>query len=117
MPLKKLSILLLAAALSACSAEKPSPEGVWLEPVPGMPGKVQGFDLQKDGKAASVNMATLQYESWEKDGNTLTLRGKSLGNHQTISFTETLHIEQLTNETLIIKDGDATRTYHRPSRP
>ena len=81
-----------------------------------MPGKVQGFDLQKGGKAASVNMATLQYESWEKDGNTLTLRGKSLGNHQTISFTETLQIEQLTNETLIIKDGDATRTYHRPSQ-
>lgn len=116
MPLKKLSILLLAAALSACSTEKPSPEGVWLEPVPGMPGKVQGFDLQKDGKAASVNMATLQYENWEKDGNTLTLRGKSLGNHQTISFTETLQIEQLTNETLIIKNGDTIRTYHRPSR-
>lgn len=117
MSLSKLPLLLLATVLFACSAEKPALEGAWLEPIPGMPGKMQGFELQKDGRAASVNMATLQYESWEKDGDTLILRGKSLGNHQTISFTETLKIEQLTNETLIVKDSNAARTYRRSSRP
>lgn len=117
MSLSKLPLLLLAAALFACSAEKPALEGAWLEPVPGMPGKMQGFELQKDGRAASLNMATLQYESWEKDGDTLILRGKSLGNHQTISFTEALKIEKLTNETLIVKDGDTAKTYRRSSRP
>lgn len=117
MPLKKLSILLLAAALSGCSAERPSLEGIWLEPVPGMPGKTQGFDLQKNGKAASINMATLLYESWEKDGETLTLCGKSLGNRQTIPFVETWQIEELTNETLKIKEDSRTRTYRRTILP
>lgn len=37
----------------------------WLEPVPAQFGRQQGFILDEDGSAESVNMATLEYESWQ----------------------------------------------------
>lgn len=43
-------------------------EGKWTEPVPGMGNQMQGIELKEDGKASSINMATLQYEKWEKKG-------------------------------------------------
>lgn len=33
--------------------------GGWEEPVPGQPGRFQGYRLNKDGTASSINMATL----------------------------------------------------------
>lgn len=43
-------------------------EGKWTEPVPDMENQMQGIELKEDGKASSINMATLQYEKWEKKG-------------------------------------------------
>ncbi len=40
-------------------------EGTWLEPIPGMENRLQGFKLEDNGKASSVNMATLLYDSWK----------------------------------------------------
>ena len=88
-------------------------EGSWIEPVPGMPEMVQGITLENGGKATSINMATLQYESWEKNGDKLVLSGKSIGNHQTISFSDTLQIEELTTENLVLKKGDLVIKYQR----
>ncbi|MGN1256279.1 MAG: lipocalin family protein, partial [Bacteroidaceae bacterium] len=42
----------------------PQIEGTWLQPIPGMPEQVQGITLNEDGKAESVNMATLKYKTW-----------------------------------------------------
>lgn len=64
-------------------------------PVPGQPGKVQGFRLEEGGKASSINMATLVYEGWKRDGDVLTVSGKSVGNRQTIPFTENFRIVKL----------------------
>ena len=58
----------------------------WGEPIPGMPGKVQGFRLEADGGASSVNMATLTTERWKREGDRLILEGKSIGNGQTIEY-------------------------------
>lgn len=54
------------ALLPACNGA--SIEGAWVEPVPGMENMQQGFVLEPDGTASSINMATLQYESWKKRG-------------------------------------------------
>lgn len=43
-------------------------EGKWTEPVPDMENQMQGIELKEGGKASSINMATLQYEKWEKKG-------------------------------------------------
>lgn len=67
----------------------------------------------KGGKASSINMATLQYEKWEKKGNMLILSGKSIGNHETISFTDTLTIEELTENKLTLKKGSLTINYQK----
>lgn len=72
-----LSILSGLLLFSACS-EQISIEGSWVEPVPGMPDMQQGFTLEPGGKASSIQMATLQYESWKKEGNHLILSGKSI---------------------------------------
>jgi len=51
--------------LSACNGV--NIEGAWVEPVPGMEEMQQGFVLAPGGKASSINMATLQYESWKEE--------------------------------------------------
>jgi|GEM_PF-5662323 uncharacterized lipoprotein NlpE involved in copper resistance len=80
--------------------------GDWVEPVPGMPGHTQGVSLKEDGTAESINMATLRYEQWDRTDNILFLKGKSIGNGQTIDFTDTLLIKGLTADSLtVIRDG------------
>lgn len=101
----------LAAFISACSHS--GIEGQWVERIPGMEGMIQGINIEKDGKASSINMATLQYDAWKKEGDKLILSGKSIGNHQTISFTDTLTIEKLTADKLILKKGDMTIKYRK----
>lgn len=102
---------MLAIAFTACSDN--NIEGEWVEPVPGMENLMQGINLAKGGKAASINMATLQYEKWEKKGNKLILSGKSIGNHTTGSFTDTLVIEKLTENELTLKRGNLTIKYRK----
>ena len=89
-------------------------DGTWVEPVEGMPGQVQGFRLDGNGTASSVNMATLVYESWALGGaDTLLLMGRSIGNGQTLPFTDTLGIVRLTADSLILSDRGRIRAYAR----
>ncbi|MCM1300887.1 MAG: lipocalin family protein [Alistipes senegalensis] len=101
--------------LAACGeAEHPRIEGSWVEPVPGMEHTMQGIRLEKEGKASSINMATLQYERWERTGDRLILTGKSIGNHQTLPFTDTLEIRTLTADELVLERNDGcTARYER----
>lgn len=73
----------------------------------------QGIKIEFKGKATSINMATLQYETWENKGDKLILTGKSIGNRQTLSFTDTLTIEKLTQDSLILNKGNYTLRYAR----
>ena len=109
--MKKLLSVLFALFLIACT--NPDISGTWTQPVPNMPTMTQGFILNPDGTAKSVNMATLQYETWTLNGNELTMTGRSIGNGQTIEFTQNYEIEKLTSDTLILRDGDVTYTYTR----
>lgn len=108
---KSLCGFMLAIAFTACNDNKI--EGEWVEPVPGMENLMQGVNLAKGGKATSINMATLQYEKWEKKGDMLILSGKSIGNHTTNSFTDTLVIEKLTENELTLKKGSLTIRYQK----
>ena len=115
MQLKTIAAAALASrCMAACSGgQEASPlVGGWVQPVPGMEQQNQGFRLAEDGTASSVNMATLQYEAWEETGDgLLVLRGKSIGNGQTISFADTLTIEKLTPDSLTLKKGDLMLSY------
>lgn len=102
---------LMTIIATACSSS--GIEGKWVEPVPGMENQVQGMNLEKGGKASSINMATLQYEKWKKRGDKLILSGKSIGNHETCSFTDTLAIEKLTESELTLKKDGLTINYQK----
>lgn len=102
-------------ALAACSSNA-TLEGQWVEPVPGLENNVQGFSLEADGKASSINMATLQYKTWKQEGQSLLLSGESIGNAQTIAFTDTLVIERLTQDSLILKKGSLSLKYSRQAK-
>ncbi len=103
----------LAGALVACDPGI-TIEGRWVEPIPGMKG-VQGFELKKGGEASSINMATLRYKSWEQSGQSLILSGKSIGNGVSASFSDTLTIERVTADSLVLKRGDLSLIYSRPA--
>lgn len=103
--------LMTVVAFTACGGN--DIEGKWVEPVPGLENQMQGVNLEKGGKASSINMATLQYEKWEKKGELLILSGKSIGNAQTISFSDTLTIEKLTKDELTLKKGSQTINYQK----
>lgn len=103
--------MVAATMIAACSA--PSIEGQWVESIPGMENEVQGLNLEAGGVASSINMATLQYEKWEKKGDWLILSGKSIGNHMTIPFTDTLVIDRLTDNELVVTRGTLTMSYRK----
>ena len=81
--------LIAIAVLCAACHDKTTLTGDWIEPVPGNTNTIQGFSLKENGEATSINMATLQYKSWAQEDNRLILSGESIGNQQTISFSDT----------------------------
>lgn len=134
----KTSLLIMLFAFAACGEKKnnsaSTPQlsvketehvsdkliGSWVAPVNGMPDMVEGMKLDEGGVASSINMATLIYKSWQSTGNNkdentdyLILSGKSVGNGITIDFTDTLKINKLTADSLIVTNGDYTRAYYR----
>jgi len=109
--MKHLLLITLTLLLSAC--HKDQLEGTWLQPIPGQTDSYQGFTLHPDGQAVSVNMNTLQYENWQKKDDTLILKGKSIGNGQTIDITEEFTIKQLDDEHLSLQLGSFTTNYTR----
>ena len=104
--------LLALGSLSACNNTS-ALIGEWTEPVPGMENMIQGFKLEEGGKASSINMATLKYKTWEQQGDLLILTGESIGNGQTISFSDTLTIKKATQNELTIQDRNIEKTYTR----
>ncbi len=110
--MKKFFILGLGLILCSCGEDN-SIYGKWVEPVPNMPEIKQGFYLEQGGRAESINMATLQYESWEERDGNLILKGKSIGNHQTIDFTEEYEIVSIDKDTLKLKRDDWEIEYKR----
>lgn len=109
--MKKLLSVLFALFLVACN--NPDITGTWVQPVPNLPDMVQGFTLGENGVATSVNMATLQYDTWTLNGDELTMTGRSIGNGQTIKFSETYILEKLSPDTLVLRNGDMELTYTR----
>ena len=109
-----IACLLLGLGFTAC---KPSLTGTWVEPAEenSVVGEV-GFTLQKDGTVTPINMGYREYNAWEKVGDQLILLGDYKGTNPH-AFADTLWIEELTKEHLILKDfGNYTVTYQRVER-
>lgn len=87
--------------------------GAWVQPNPIDAERVQGFNLYVEGDASSINMSTLLYEEWSIDGRELTLSGRSIGNGQTLDFSETWSIERLDARELVIRQGDRVEKFSK----
>ena len=92
-----------AAAKVATDPTYAEAVGKWTMPDPIDPEGVMGIEILIEGQARSINMATLRYTSWELQGEAgkILLKGQSVGNGQTIDFTET---------GIIAKDADGVYT-------
>ena len=58
-------------------------------------------------------MATLAYDTWTIEGNCLILGGKSIGNGQTIDFSDTLVVVRLSADTMVLRMGAMDFEYTR----
>lgn len=90
--------------------------GSWLEEKNESRNYVQGFKLNSDGTASSIGTATLQYEKWTIDGNKLVLSGKSIGNGQTINFSDDLQIIEINSHIMKTKRSNGYQViYYKTS--
>ena len=88
--------------------------GSWVQPIPGMEDQIQGIKLDKGGRAESINMYTLVYESWQHKGNQLILQGKSIGNGQAIDFEVIYVIKKLSRDELVLQaEGEEEQVFER----
>ena len=81
--MKQIALPLFLGGLIACSPKTAVNEtdllGNWTEILPPSSNFVQGMTLAKEGKASSIGMATLQYESWQLlSDEQLVLSGKKV---------------------------------------
>ena len=98
----------MAVIFAACGGGTKTPVtvvGSWVMPINGQPGEVQGIKLEENGEASSINMATLVYKYWEQQGDNLLLTVKSIGNGIEIEGIDTLKIEKLTADSLILNSN------------
>ena len=102
-----LAATVLIIAMTACNEKKSKVTiiGSWIMPIGGQPGKMQGIRLDEDGEASSINMATLVYKYWEQQGDELYLTVKSIGNGVEIEGIDTLKIEKLTTDSLVLNSN------------
>ncbi len=115
--MKKIFIILSFICVGACEKQhKCNIIGKWTAPVPTMPEIYQGIEFMPKGRASSINMATLEYDKYKisSDCLAITISGRSIGNGQTINFTENYNIEYLNTEKIkLTGDGGYSITYTR----
>ncbi len=110
-------ILWLTLGTTACTGIRQADlTGCWMEVLPPETPYEQGMVLNDDGTAESVGMATLKYQGWKKSDNRIILEGESIGNGQTISFSDTLHIVRLVGDTLTVERRNSQLSFVRKSK-
>lgn len=113
--IKNLFMLLLVTMSTACSVSNKSLTGRWIEPIPGQNSEIHGITLNKDKTASSINTSYVQYESWERSGRKLILSGQLISDGKVIPIADTLRIDNLTADSLILTKGKRTWRYLRTS--
>ncbi|MDZ4712344.1 MAG: lipocalin family protein [bacterium] len=69
-----------------------------------------GFDLMSGGKVKSINMATLDYNSWKIDGNKLILNSTSKGVSNPVTVDEVYIIRTVTADKIVLSRADDPTT-------
>jgi hypothetical protein len=88
--------------------------GSWVQPNPINDKEVQGFLINSDGTAESINMATLLYKKWWEEDGKLILIMESVGNGSSSIDTMRYDIVKNTATELELKQGDYIDKYRKP---
>ncbi|MBR5782469.1 MAG: hypothetical protein IKY27_10910 [Bacteroidales bacterium] len=99
------TFVLMTLGFMSCS---PSPVGRWIEPTGGT--EEQGFILNQDGSASSINMGFVEFTKWEKNGDKLILTGRNKGMVKR-EFVDTMKIEKLSKTELTLSQAGYSVTY------
>ncbi len=102
------SMAVMAVIFAACGGGTKAPVtvvGSWVMPIDGQSGEMQGIRLEENGEASSINMSILLYKEWEQHGDNLYLTVKSIGNGIEIEGVDTLKIDKLTADSLILSSN------------
>jgi hypothetical protein len=87
--------------------------GKWVQPNPINDKEVQGFTLNKDGSAFSINMETLKYKSWNFSNGKLLLIAESIGNGSSSIDTTAYEVETISNTKLTLKLNEYREEYKK----
>lgn len=93
--------------------QSPSITGSWVQPNPINEKEVQGFTLNADSSASSINMATLAYKKWWMSDGKLFLITESMGNKISFMDTAAYDIVNQTDSSLEIKRGEYAEKYKK----
>lgn len=108
--LMTLAVMASAACTNKSNITEKDLTGNWIEVMPVNKNYVQGIIMNEGGEASSIGMATLKYKKWKLlDPKKIVLEGKSIGNGQTIEFSDTLSVISLNNDTLTLGRGEMYR--------
>lgn len=98
------AMLMVACTSREKSLEKETPcpvLGSWVKPIEGISG-FDGIELKEGGLASSINSSTLLYETWSQKDDEIVLSGKSVGNGQTIAFSERYKVHKCDADSLVL---------------
>ena len=98
---------------SALKLESNQFVGSWVQPNPINDQEVQGFILNVDGTAQSINMATLLYKKWWLDSGKLVLVLESIGNKVSSVDTIKYDVIVVNAKELKLKDGEFIDEYRK----
>ena len=98
---------------SEMSVDKNQFIGSWVQPNPINEKEVQGFTLEKDGTAESINLATLKYKNWWYEAGELNLVTESIGNKTSFTDTNKHEVTKITDKELEFKNGQIIERYKK----
>ncbi len=91
--------------------------GNWVKPIDGVPQETEGFQLNADQIAFSINMYTMPYKAWKYENNCIILSGKSIGNKTSSSITDTFKVIYVTDSSLVVERNSERINYTKSSNP
>lgn len=99
-------IIVLAAVaicMAGCKSEKYDICGTWIHSP--QTGWGVGFSLNEDGTAKSVNLGPMLFDTWKREGDKLIINGRNVVNGIGLEFVDTLKIDKLTADSLVVSSG------------
>lgn len=104
--------LLLHILFSGCSSQKEELVGSWIVSTGTNEEDIQGIRLAPNGEAYAIRLDDIKLDSWQKKNhNQLILKGESGSMNR--PFLDTLYIERIKADSLVLKYKDQIYTYIR----